>query len=64
MGNPFGGMSRFLLKLFGSHNERVVKKLWPLVHQVNALEDETSRLSDSALRGKTAEFRERLAKAK
>ncbi len=61
MGNPFSGTSRFLLKLFGSHNERVVKKLWPRVHEVNAFEDEMRRFSDTVLQGKTEEFRDRLA---
>ena len=51
----------FLTKLFGS-NERVVEKLQPLVDQVNSFEDSIKALSDEALRMKTTEFRERLAK--
>ncbi len=51
----------FLTKLFGS-NERVVEKLQPLVDQVNSFEESLCSLSDEALRMKTTEFRERLAK--
>ena len=48
-------------KMFGSRNDRLVKRLFKVVHQVNALEASTKELSDEALRAKTAEFRERLA---
>lgn len=51
----------FLTKLFGS-NERVVEKLQPIVDQVNGFEVSLKALSDEALRGKTNEFRDRLAK--
>ncbi len=54
-------MIQFLLqKIFGTQNSRTLKKLWPIVHQVNALEPEIQKLSDEALRQKTEEFRERL----
>ena len=49
-----------LKKIFGSHNERVVKSLWPIVDEINGLEPEIKKLSDDGLRGKTSEFRERL----
>jgi len=49
-------------KLFGTRSEREVKKIQPLVDSILALEDEYKALSDDALRGKTAEFKERLAK--
>ena len=49
-------------KLFGSRNDRVVKGYAKVVNQVNALEDEYSKLTDEALQAKTVEFRERLAK--
>ncbi len=52
----------FLQKIFGTQNSRTLKKFWPLVHQVNALEPETQKLTDEALRAKTDEFRQRLAK--
>lgn len=56
-------MINFLLqKIFGTQNSRTIKKLWPLVHQVNALEPQIQKLSDPELRSKTDEFRERLSK--
>jgi len=48
-------------KVFGTHNERVVKGMLPVVDSINALEPEFERLSDEQLRAKTAEFRDRLA---
>ncbi|HUF54150.1 MAG TPA: preprotein translocase subunit SecA [Dehalococcoidia bacterium] len=50
-----------LTKVFGDYNEKELKKLWPLVHEVNEWEPETQELSDEQLRDKTTEFRERLA---
>ncbi|WP_456412345.1 preprotein translocase subunit SecA [Thiolapillus sp.] len=47
-------------KVFGSRNERVVKRMFKEVEKINALEDSVKRLSDEELRGKTAEFRQRL----
>ncbi len=51
----------FLGRLFDS-NEGEIKKLRPLVEKINALEPALEKLDDAALRGKTAEFRERLEK--
>ncbi|MBT9517472.1 MAG: preprotein translocase subunit SecA, partial [Methyloversatilis discipulorum] len=48
-------------KLFGSRNDRLLKKYRPVIARINALESELSGLSDEALTGKTAEFRQRLA---
>jgi preprotein translocase subunit SecA len=53
-----------LKKVFGTHNQRVLNKLWPIVEQVNALEPEMQKLSLEALRAKTDEFRQRLAHGK
>jgi preprotein translocase subunit SecA len=54
-------------KIFGTSNERQVKRLMPNVKAISALEPEMQKLSDVQLRGKTDEFRrrieERLAKA-
>ncbi|MEX2606533.1 MAG: preprotein translocase subunit SecA [Kiritimatiellia bacterium] len=47
-------------KIVGSKNERDLKKLHPLVEQINALELEYQQLSEEQLVAKTAEFRERL----
>ncbi len=56
-------MIRFLLeKIFGTQNSRTIKRLWPTVHKVKALEPELEKLSEAALRSKTDEFRGRLVK--
>ncbi len=49
-----------LKKIFGSRNDRLLKQYRRRVVAINALEAEISKLSDEALRGKTAEFRERI----
>ncbi len=46
-------------KIFGTHSDREVKKLLPVVEQVNALENTVGGLSDEELRGKRAEFMQR-----
>src|SRR3954449_6436222 len=48
--------------LFGTANDRIVKGFDKPVAKINALEPEFEKLSDEALRAKTTEFRERLAK--
>src|SRR6187551_3419444 len=48
--------------LFGTANDRIVKGFDKAVATINALEPEVQKLSDEALRAKTPEFRERLAK--
>jgi preprotein translocase subunit SecA len=47
--------------VFGTTNDRTLKAYQRRVPQINALEPEIAKLSDEALRGKTAEFRQRLA---
>ena len=54
-------ISGLLKKIFGSRNDRLVRQYMHTVRKINALEAEISALSDEALRGKTAEFRERVA---
>ena len=49
-----------LTKVFGSKNERELKRLDPMVDEINRLEPEMEKLDDDALRGQTARFRERL----
>ena len=49
-------------KIFGSYSEKEVKRVMPIVEKINSLEEEISKLSDSNLKGKTAEFKERLKK--
>ncbi|HEX7192492.1 MAG TPA: preprotein translocase subunit SecA [Thermoanaerobaculia bacterium] len=53
-------IDKVLTAIFGSKHERDVKRMLPVVAQINALEPEISALSDDGLRAKTAEFRERL----
>ena len=48
-------------KVFGSSNDRELKKITPIVAEVNAFEPRISALSDSDLQAKTAEFRQRIA---
>jgi len=49
-----------LTKVFGSQNERSLKRLQPLVDQINALESEMQALSDDQLKAQTTRFRDRL----
>ncbi|QHS51502.1 preprotein translocase subunit SecA [Edaphobacter sp. 12200R-103] len=50
-------------KVFGTSNDRAVKRMLPTVAQINALEPALQALSDEELRNKTAEFRKRIADA-
>ena len=54
-------VNKLLSKIFGSRNERLIKRMRKTVERINALEPEISALDDSQLRGKTDEFRTRLA---
>ena len=56
-------LNSVIAKVFGTNNERAVKRLMPLVAQINALEPATQALTDDQLRAKTAEFRQRIADA-
>lgn len=49
-------------KIFGTQNERELKTIAPIVAKINQLEPSIKALSDDQLRGKTAEFRERINK--
>ena len=53
-------LSQFLKAIFGSHNDRIVKKYFRVAAQVNELEESIEKLSDDELRGKTEEFKQRL----
>jgi len=54
-------MFGFLLKkIFGTKNDRELKRLWPLVHKINSLESSVVNLTDKELRKKTDEFKKRL----
>ena len=51
-----------LTKIFGTHSERELKKITPIVDKIEALEAEYKKLSDEQLKAKTGEFKARLAK--
>ncbi len=46
-------------KIFGTYSERELKRIYPILDKVNALQDEYKTLSDAHLRNKTAEFKKR-----
>ncbi|MCF2667227.1 MULTISPECIES: preprotein translocase subunit SecA [Lachnospiraceae] len=48
-------------KIFGTHSENELKRIYPIVDAIEALEPEMQKLSDSELKDKTREFKERLA---
>ncbi len=52
-------LNALFTKIFGSRNERVVKKMDRTVERVNAFEEAINALSDDALKAKTSEFRQR-----
>ena len=54
-------LNALFTKLFGSRNDRVVKKMGRVVDQVNTFEDAIKALSDEELKAKTAEFQQRFA---
>jgi preprotein translocase subunit SecA len=59
--NPLALVTGAVRKVFGSRNERVLKRLRKNVVRINSLESEIAALSDEQLRGKTQAFRERVA---
>ena len=52
---------KILTKIFGTANDRLMKRLWPVVAQINGFEEGLKLLSDEQLRAKTVEFRARMA---
>ena len=54
-------LGNLLRKVFGSRNERQVKRMFKVVAQINALEPDIAKLTDEELSGRTAQFRQRLA---
>ena len=55
-------LKKLLESIIGSKSERSMKTIQPIVDRINSLEEEISKLSDEQLKGKTPEFKERLAK--
>ncbi len=54
-------MKKLLEKIIGNYSQRELKRLRPIADKVMALEDEYRKLSESELKGKTAEFKARIA---
>ncbi len=54
-------MSTFT-KLFGTHSERELKRIYPIVDKVESYRDQMAALSDDELKAKTKEYKERLEK--
>ncbi|MDX9740968.1 MAG: preprotein translocase subunit SecA [Gammaproteobacteria bacterium] len=54
-------VAKLLSRMFGSRNERLLKRLKGVVARINDMESGLQALDDDALRGKTAEFRQRVA---
>ena len=48
-------------KLFGTQSSKEIKRIMPLVHKIEGLRSQMMELSDEELRGKTMEFKKRLA---
>jgi preprotein translocase subunit SecA len=57
-------VSKFFSKIFGSRNERVLKRLRKVVSEIAALEADIEKLDDGALKAKTDEFRQQLKDGK
>ncbi len=51
-------------KIFKSYSEKEVKRVMPIVEQINGLEEKISKLSDDELKNKTEEFKEQLENGK
>ncbi|MGC2659007.1 MAG: preprotein translocase subunit SecA, partial [Bryobacteraceae bacterium] len=56
--------NKVFAKVFGTANERAVKRILPTLAQINALEDSIKVLSDDELRAKTTEFQARISAAR
>ena len=51
-----------ITKIFGTHSEHELKRIYPIVDKIDSLRPKMQKLSDAELRGKTQEFKDRLAK--
>ncbi len=54
-------IAKFLKTVFGTRNDREIKRMGKVVKKINAFEEEIQALDDEALKGKTVEFRQRVA---
>ncbi|WP_274865390.1 hypothetical protein, partial [Serratia marcescens] len=53
---------KLLTKVFGSRNDRTLRRMRKVVEQINRMEPDMEKLSDDELKAKTNEFRARLEK--
>ena len=53
-------MKKFVERIIGSYSDRELKRIYPIVDEIEALEPEIKKLTDSQLKAKTQEFKERL----
>ena len=51
----------FLKKIFGTHSDHELKRLYPIADKIEAMSDEYAALTDEQLRAKTGEFKQRYA---
>jgi len=56
----FDKLSAFAVKIFGSKNERVLKKIYPIVDEINEFESEFEAMTDEELAGLTSKWREHI----
>ncbi len=54
-------MKKLIERIIGSYSDRELKRIYPIVEKIEAIEPEFQKLSDSQLKAKTSEFKERLA---
>ncbi len=59
----FEKITDILTKVFGSKSERDLKKLWPIVDQINEYDEQMQQLSDDELKQKTEEFKQQIHEA-
>lgn len=52
---------KLIEKIFGTHSEHELKRIYPIVDKIEAMRDSMMALSDEELKGKTKEFKQRLA---
>ncbi len=51
----------FLEKIFGTHSQNELKRIYPIADRIEAMDEEMQKLTDAELKSKTKEFKERLA---
>jgi len=56
-------ISKVLAKVFGTKSEKDLKKIWPVVEEINTIADGLHSLSDEELKGKTEDFKKQLNEA-